>query len=232
MPKTYAIYYGWLTDERGALTPDALRIAAVGTPLLIAPLMTARPDVHANLSPALLAAMQRAGTEVYAYVASDRGARDIVLAREEVESALEAGVDGIFFDEAPSLPGAKECDYYGELAGLAHEQGKRVIVNPGVARCGQRLLDFADRVMLEHRWRDLKAESAWTSDHPPETFMGVSSNEEGEAMGYTVDEARAVSDTREAWARGIGWHTSTERYAALPRWFEAYMNAVQKRGNG
>jgi hypothetical protein len=46
-------------------------------------------------------------------------------------------------------------------------------------------------------------------------------------MGYAVDEQRAVADTREAWKRGIGWHTSTTTYIELPDWFAAYAGAVK-----
>ena len=227
MSKTYVIYYGWLTEEHGGMSDDARRIAGAKPPLLIAPLMTAEPDVHVNLSPRVLSAMEDAGTEVSAYVATGRGARDLALVRREVEAALERGVDGIFFDETPGMPGATDFDYYGELAELVHTQGRHVIVNPGVSRCGQRMMDFADRVMFEHGWRNAASDSAWTVLFPADRFMGVSSNEEGEAMGYHVDEARAIADTREAWSRRIGWHASTDRYARLPRWFEAYINAVQ-----
>jgi hypothetical protein len=56
--------------------------------------------------------------------------------------------------------------------------------------------------------------------------MGVSSNEE-QAMGYEVNEQRAIADTREAWDRNIGWHMSTELYAKLPAWFESYLAAIR-----
>ena len=46
-------------------------------------------------------------------------------------------------------------------------------------------------------------------------------------MGYVVDEQRAIADTREAWRRAIGWHTSTTTYVELPRWFATYVQAVR-----
>ena len=82
--------------------------------------------------------------------------------------------------------------------------------------------------MLEHQWRNLRSGSLWAFRYPAERFMGVSSNEE-RAMGYTVDEARAIEDTREAWGRGIGWHTSTDVYIELPEWFSRYHAALRER---
>ena len=57
-------------------------------------------------------------------------------------------------------------------------------------------------------------------------LMGVSSDEEN-AMGYGMDVETALRDTREAWESGIGWHTSTQRYTALPPWFGVYMAALK-----
>jgi hypothetical protein len=84
---------------------------------------------------------------------------------------------------------------------------------------------LADYLMLEHQWRDAVAHSPWMAAYPADRFMGVSSNE-GNAMGYYVDEHRACADAREARQRGIGWHASTDRYIELPAWFASYMQAL------
>lgn len=212
MPNTYVIYYGWLTDDHdGESNSDAHAIAAAGTPLLIAHFWTAAPDRHKNITPRVLSLMHRAGTDVFAYVATKNGNADLEQIKQTVTECLAGGVDGIFFDEADALMCDDKLRYYEILAQLIRDKGKSVIVNPGVAQCGEKIMQIADRVMVEHQWRNLATGSLWSFRYPSDRFMGVSSNE-GNAMGYLVDEQRAIEDTREAWERGVGWHTSTTTY--------------------
>lgn len=227
MPNTYVIYYGWLTDDRdGEPNNVAQTIAAARTPLLIAHFRTAPPERHVNISPRVLSLMQSVGTQVYAYVATQTGKADLGKIKKTVTDCLAGGVDGIFFDESDSLASDDNLAYYETLARLVRGKGKGIIVNPGVAQCGEKIMQVADRVMVEHQWRNLATGSLWSFRYPGDRFMGVSSNE-GAAMGYVVDEARGIADTREAWERGVGWHTSTTTYIELPPWFSAYARAVQ-----
>ena len=224
---TYVIYYGWLTEDgAGAPNESALRIAAARVPLLIAHAWTAEPQRHLNLSPTVRALMRSTGTVVYAYVATRCGQLPLGTVEAAVEESLDAGADGIFFDEADPLRESAKLAYYAGLASRIRARGKRVIVNPGVAQLGENIMDVADCVMVEHRWRDLRSGSLWAFQYAAERFMGVSRNEEN-AMGYAVNDGRAIADTREAWRRGIGWHTSTDRYIELPAWFERYIEAVR-----
>lgn len=228
---TYVIYYGWLTDDASGEPNAAARtIAAARAPLLIAQPRAAAPALHANLSPQVLALLREAGTAVYAYCATGCGAVPLASVQQSVDACLAAGADGVFFDEADPLREPGRYDYYAALARCVRESGSGVIVNPGVAQCGEAIMEVADRVMLEHRWRDLRFGSLWSFRYSPERFMGVSSNEE-HAMGYAVDAARAIADTREAWGVRIGWHASTERYVELPAWFCDYMREVNLRAH-
>ena len=230
MPNTYVIYYGWLTDDAdGEPNDDATAIAAVDAPLLIAHCWTAEPDRHLNLSPQVLSLMHARGTQVFAYVATNDGRAKLEEVARSVEAYLGGGVDGIFFDETDPLREAARFDYYSALSKLVRDRGKSVILNTGVAQCGERIMEVADRVMVEHQWRNLRSGSLWSFRYPAERFMGVSSNE-GNAMTYVVDRERAVADTREAWQRGLGWHTSTDKYIEVPEWFADYHEAVRKQG--
>lgn len=226
MPKPYVIYYGWLTDDEDGEPNDVAHgIAAVRAPLLIAQSWTAAPERHRNISPQLLALMHGAGTEVFAYVATGNGKADLREVEESVAEYLTAGVDGIFFDEADSLVSGDKLPYYESLAQSVRNTGKTVILNPGVSQCGEQIMQVADRVMVEHQWRTLARLSPWMARYGADRFMGVSSNE-GNAMGYFVDQERAIRDTREAWQAGVGWHTSTNLYIELPGWFTGYMQAI------
>lgn len=228
MAKTYAIFYGWLTEDgHGEPNGAARAIAAAKIPLLIAQFRTAPPSGHLNISPQVLSLMRSAGTAVYAYTATQCGNTDIAVVQHDVESFLDADMDGVFFDEADSLRDDGRLSYYRKLVKPIRKSSRGVILNPGVAQCGERIMGVADRVMFEHRWRRVRADSPWASGYAAKRFMGVSSNERN-AMGYCVDEARAISDTREAWRSGIGWHASTDVYIKLPAWFAAYVQAVRK----
>ena len=228
MPDTYCIFYGWLSDgPDGEPNADARRIAAARVPLLIASFWT-EPRAHRNLSPQVLALMRDAGTRVFAYVSTRWGGIALQSAKDAVTGYLDASVDGIFLDEGHNFLDSSKLLYYRALAQLARGRGAEVIVNPGVSRCGADVMSVGDYVMLEHAWREVRAHSPWCADHSPERFMGVSSNEPG-AMPYAVTRERAIADTREAWAAGIGWHTATERFTRLPEWFEGYVEGVRGR---
>lgn len=227
MGNTYVIYYGWLTDdESGEPNGEARRIAAARTPLLIAHLRAAPPAVHANITPQVLALMRGAGTQVFGYVATDFGRAELARVRSDIAEIIAAGVDGIFFDEADSLTASAKYGYYTMLAQAVRQHGRQVILNAGVSKCGEKIMEVADRVMVEHQWRDLPVHSEWMAKYASERFMGVSSNEE-DAMGYRTDLERAIRDTREAWRLGVGWHCATDRYVRLADWFEPYVEALR-----
>ena len=224
---TYVIYYGWLAgDARGEPNEAARAIAAAAAPLLIANFWTAAPARHRNLSAAVLSLLHEAGTQVYAYVPTGFGSADPGALESEIGECLDAGADGVFLDEVDPLLSGSKARYYARLARGVRNRGGGVIANAGVAACGERIMEIADRLMVEHRWRALVAASPWVCRYAPDRLMGVSSNERG-AMGYDMDIATALRDTREAWGAGVGWHTSTERYIALPAWFSAYMAALK-----
>ena len=225
--KTYAIFYGWLSDDRsGAPNGVARAIAHAKVPLLIANFWTAPPDRHQNLSAQVIALMHAAGTQVFGYIATGWGEADRGEVQQEIDEYLGAGIDGIFFDEADSLCSDGKLEYYASLAARVRERGGKIILNAGVAQCGEKIMKECDLVMVEHAWREARIRSPWLRRYPADRVMGVSSNE-ANAMGYVVDEARAIEDTREAWRSGIGWHTSTSGYVELPEWFDGYVSAVR-----
>ena len=226
MPNLYTIFYGWLSDgPDGEPNRDARRIAAARMPLLIASFWT-EPRTHRSLSPQVLTLMRESGTRVFAYVSTRWGRAELQAVKSAVSEYLEAGADGVFLDEGHNFLDSSKLLYYRSIAQLARSGGGEVIVNPGVARCGADVMSIADYVMLEHAWRELRTTSPWCAGHAPSRFMGVSSNEPG-AMPYAIARDRAIADTREAWACGVGWHTSTERFTRLPAWYEDYAAALK-----
>src|SRR5688572_26720245 len=132
MGKPYVIYYGWLADDAGGEpNADACRIAAAKPPLLIAHLSAAAPDNHVNLSPQVLALMRSAGTEVFGYVSTDFGRAELDGVRRAVADNLDAGLDGIFFDESDALASAAKYGYYTMAAQPVRQQARKVVLNSG-----------------------------------------------------------------------------------------------------
>ena len=224
--KTYSIYYGWLSDDdSGEPNGVAHALAKLSLPLLIANYRTAPPDRHVNLSPQVLSLLREARTEVFAYVATDWGNADRRRALRKTDEYLAAGVAGVFFDEADSLCSDAKLEYYAALATRVRAKRGGIILNAGVSQCGEKIMELCDLLMVEHAWREARTRSPWLRRYPAERVMGVSSNEEN-AMGYAIEEQRAIRDTREAWDAGIGWHTSTNLYVELPEWFGRYVSAL------
>jgi hypothetical protein len=225
-PNTYVIYYGWLTDSsQGSPNAAAQSIAAAAPAIAIVQVRTAAPAGHRNVSRQVLALMHQAGIRVYAYVPTGWGHADLRDVARTTNDALDAGVDGVLIDEADPLCTNAHYNYYRAISDYIRARGKGLIFNTGVASCGEPIMGLADYLMVEHHWRNAAVNSPWMAAYPAERFMGVSSNE-GNPMGYYVDERRACADAHEAQQRGIGWHVSTDRYVELPSWFASYMQAL------
>jgi Spherulation-specific family 4 len=229
----YVIYYGWLiAGESGAPNRVARMLAAAQPRILIGAYATAQPRL-VNMSPQVRELLHTAGTQLFAYVSTDYGARDIGEVKAEATHYLANGVDGIFYDEMYPFTDDAKQEYCRQLYALAKDRGRAVVVNTGVAGSGERIMSVTDMLMVEHQWRAFHQTSQWRSSYSPERFMGTSSNEPGAhaCLGYAIDEAVAARDTRAAWSHGIGWHYSTDRYVELPAWFSAYVAALgQPRG--
>jgi Spherulation-specific family 4 len=225
----YVIYYGWLTsDSSGQPNSLATTIAAARPRALIAVPYTAQPR-FLNLSPQVRDLFRSVGTQIFAYAASGYGARDRGEVQGEVADYLMQGVDGIFYDETAAQLDRTKMKYYRHLYALVKDWGRKVIMNTGVAASSESLMEVSDILMFEHQWRAFSQTCAWRSRYAPERFMGNSSNEPGSAthLGYHIDRDVAVRETREAWAHGIGWHYSTDRYTELPDWFSNYCRTVR-----
>ena len=226
MANTYEIYYGVMIDGKGAPNAAAKRIAEARLPLLICTFTTIEGTPRENMNSEVLSLMKSAGTAVYAQVATAWGRTDIESVKQQASECLAQGADGIFFNETGTLEGDYLLDYYTALAELVRGQGKSVIVNPGTAKLGASITRVGDLIMVGHDWRRLQSESPWAAQCC-DRFMGVSRNDNG-GMGYFVDLETAVRDTREAFAAGFQWHTSTDKFAYVPEWFERYVEAVKE----
>jgi hypothetical protein len=202
-----AIYYGWMiADEEGHPNAAAALIAAARPAVLVAPRLVVNSPVY-NLSPQVRALLQAAGVQIFAYVPTDYGNRDLGLVRAEVSTCLREGVEGIFFDEVNYVHEDPCCQYYHRLAAQVKGAGRVVILNTGVAQTDEAIMDIADILMVEHQWRVFYQTCSWRTKYPSTRFMGCSSNEPGAyaILGHVVDASTAPRLTNEAWSNSIGW---------------------------
>src|SRR5256885_396775 len=87
-------------------------------------------------------------------------------------------------------------------------------------------MTVSDIVSFEHQWR-LASQIGWFTEYPATRFMGISSNDISDVMGYKVDGESSARDTIEAWQAGIGYHFSTNTYTTLAPWFEDYQKTIE-----
>jgi hypothetical protein len=134
----------------------------------------------------------------------------------------------VFLDEVAMLHSDWQVDHYKEIYDYTKSFGSErlVIANPGSILVNEKVMSVSDIVSFEHQWR-LASHIDWFSRYPATRFMGISSNDISNVMGYRVDEEAAARDTIEAWQGGIGYHFSTNTYTTLASWFEEYQKALE-----
>jgi hypothetical protein len=134
-------------------------------------------------------------------------------------------------DEVAMLHSDWQVDHYKEIYDYTKSFGseRTVIANPGSILVNEKVMSVSDIVSFEHQWR-LASHIDWFSKYPATRFMGISSNDIANVMGYKVDEEAAARDTIEAWQGGIGYHFSASTYTTLAPWFEEYQKALEDYG--
>lgn len=225
--RKFVVYYGWYADSRGELGPDIERIIAAKPEFVISPYHTSTGQV--NLSPKVMDRFHDAGVKVLVYVATGNGDKKLDSVLKEIKTGLDGGADGVMLDEVAMLHSDWQVDHYKEIYDYVKSFGSEriVIANPGSILVNEKVMSVSDIVSFEHQWR-LASHIDWFSRYPATRFMGISSNDIANVMGYRVDGEVAARDTIEAWQGGIGYHFSTNKYTMLEPWFEGYQKAVEE----
>ena len=220
----FVIYYGWYSDQSGRLGGDIYQIIKSNPDFVISPFYNSAGRL--NLSPQVMDLYHQNGIKVLAYVATGNAQRNLDTVRSEITNALKAGADGVMLDEVSGLNSQAEVDYYQSIYNLVKQGGDKIVVaNPGTILVSEKIMNMTDILSFEHQWR-LAPQLDWFSKYPASRYMGVSSNDVSNVMGYPVDGSVAARDTIEAWQRGIGYHYSTDSYTNLPSWFEQYQSGI------
>lgn len=224
--RKFVIYYGWYSDNRGELGQEIERIIAAKPEFVISPYYTSTGQV--NLESEVIDRFHEAGVKVLVYVATGNGNRELDGVLNEIKTGLYSGADGVFLDEVAMLHYDWQVDHYKEIYDYTKSFGSErlVIANPGSILVNEKVMSVSDIASFEHQWR-LASHIDWFSEYPAIRFMGISSNDIANVMGYRVDEEAAARDTIEAWQGGIGYHFSTNTYTTLAPWFEEYQKALE-----
>ncbi len=225
--RKFVIYYGWYFDSEGRPGPDVDRIISAKPEYVISPYHTSTGQV--NLKPAVMEKFHESGIKVLIYVATGNGWRDLDGALEEMKTGFDNGADGVMLDEVAMLHEKWQVDYYRKIYDYAKSFGseKIVIANPGSILVSESVMSVSDILSFEHQWR-LAPHIDWFSKYPATRFMGISSNDIANVMGYKVDGDVAASDTVESWQSGVAYHYSTNKYTDLPPWFGQYQAALDE----
>lgn len=223
--RKFVIYYGWYSDSRGELGSEIERIIVAEPEFVISPYHTSTGQV--NLKSEVIERFHDTGVKVLVYIATGNGHRDLESVLKEIKTGLDAGTDGVFLDEVAMLHSDSQAGHYKKIYDYVKSFGTEriVIANPGSVLVNEKVMSVSDIVSFEHQWR-LASHIDWFSRYPPARFMGISSNDIANVMGYRVDEEAAVRDTIEAWQAGIGYHFSTNSYTTLEPWFEGYQKVL------
>jgi spherulation-specific family 4 protein len=224
--RKFVIYYGWYSDHGGELGSEIERIIAAKPEFVISPYHTSTGQI--NLTPEVMDKFHENGVKVLVYVATGNGNRELEDVLKEIKTGLDSGADGVLLDEVAMLHSDWQVDYYKEIYEYTKSFGneRTVIANPGSILVNEKVMSVSDIVSFEHQWR-LASQIDWFSKYPATRFMGISSNDIRDVMGYKVNEESSARDTIEAWQAGIGYHFSTNTYTTLAPWFEGYQKALE-----
>jgi hypothetical protein len=224
--RKFVVYYGWYSDSRGELGSEIDRIIAARPEFVISPYHTSTGQV--NLSLEVIEKFHDAGIKVLVYVATGNGERDLDDVLKEIKTGLDSGADCVMLDEVAMLHSDWQVNYYNEIYDYVKSFGSErlVIANPGSILVNEKVMSVSNIVSFEHQWR-LASHIDWFSKCPATRFMGISSNDIANVMGYKVDGEAAARDSIEAWQGGIGYHYSINTYTTLAPWFEKYQKALE-----
>jgi hypothetical protein len=225
--RKFVIYYGWYLDSHGQMGPEVDRIIKYQPEYVVSPYHTSAGTV--NLTPEVMDRFHAAGIKVLVYVATGNGDRKLDSVLAEMKTGFNAGADGAFLDEVAPLHYDWQYEHYKKIYNYAKPLGKLVVANPGTILVNERVMSVSDIVSFEHQWR-LATHVDWFSKYPATRFMGISSNDIHNVMGYRVDGDTAARDTIEAWQSGIGYHFSTDAYTRLASWNDDYQEALLDYG--
>ena len=135
---------------------------------------------------------RRAGIAVYGYVDSAYAKRPVAEALTDIEHWAEwYDLRSIFFDQVTSSRGS--LGYYLPLARRVHDQGGKVVLNPGIYP-DEEYAHLADiTVTFEGSYADYRTQeqATWADDLPPERFWhlvyGTPAQDLEEALALTRD---------------------------------------------
>ncbi|HEX7033228.1 MAG TPA: spherulation-specific family 4 protein [Nitrososphaera sp.] len=122
------------------------------------------------------------------YVTTGNGNRDLEDVLRDIGTGPDTGADGVFLDEVAMLHSDRQVNLYREIYDHVKSFGsdRIVIANPGSKLVSEKVMTASDIVSFKHQWR-LAPYIGWLSGYPATRFMGISSNDIENVMGYIVN---------------------------------------------
>lgn len=165
-----------------------------------------------------------AGVRVLSYVALGYGRK---RADEGVSVALDAGFDGIFFDETD--PHSREYNRARAADVRTYGPDKLVVMNPGMVHVDASEFDHADVVCVENQWNRPLAHAGVA----PYRWMAA----QGDPARLAAESVETAVERLLTFRRGGGfWYFSSAHapqgatHIALPPWFEEFAAEAKRLG--
>jgi Spherulation-specific family 4 len=229
----FVLYYGNLDSDPG-LTDKQIILAARPNFVILAGVYkndSTRPAYfHTDNGIAT-------GIQVIAYIATGRGSNTEV--KNQINMAMMAGYDGIFFDEVDDDDA--KAGYYSDAAQKVREGGadKLVIFNPGKHRVSGWLFDCADIVSVENNVDPATGMPNW--DLPPSTTDGRVVDPwrwlavQGDPARWACDSLTTAKDRLNRFRSHGGWwyysgpyeNSSGSTHIKLASWFSSFADYVK-----
>jgi hypothetical protein len=160
---------------------------------------------------------------------SCNGCDDCVPIQDRIATAMNAGYDGVFFDETDSTLAAYNGACYAAVKQA--NPGRLVIVNPGVSDPDSRIFDAADIVSVENQYIDNLA----AYGQPSWRWLAVQGDPgSSNPQPYEVPPQSLIdTETRFNTFRSNGgfWYYSAEPHWQLEPWFTDFANWAKQQGN-
>ena len=148
--------------------------------------------------------------------------------QDRITTALNAGYDGVFFDETESTLSAYNTACYNAVKQT--NPGRLVIVNPGVGDPDASIFDAADIVSVENQY----VASLGAYNQPSWRWLAVQGDPGTNPQPYEVPP-QDLSDTETRFntfrANGGFWYYSAEPHWQLEPWFSQFASWAKQQGD-
>lgn len=160
---------------------------------------------------------------------SCNGCDDCVPIQDRITTAMNAGYDGVFFDETDSDLSAYNVACYNAVK--QSYPGRLVIVNPGVSDPNSSIFDAADIVSVENEYIN----ALGSYNQPSWRWLAVQGDPGTDTPQPYQVPPQSLSDTESRFntfrSNGGFWYYSAEPHWQLEPWFTQFASWAKQQGD-